>query len=183
MYGLLSALRNRWLLRAALRQGLKLGRDTRVIGRPEFGSEPYLIEIGDHVTVSSNVVFLTHDGATWVFRDQARTRGLQRFARIKVGDNCFIGANATILPGVRIGSNCVVGAGAVVTHSVPDNTVVAGVPARYICSYADYVERTAPRCRYYDPEVASNGNRLRDVLLATLPPAGDEIPASEVLSL
>lgn len=162
--------RNRSLLRGYVRRGLKLGRDVRVIGKPDFGSEPYLIKIGDHVTVSSYVTFVTHDGATWVFRHRPEYAGLQRFGRIKIGNNCFIGARSIILPGVSIGENCVVGAGSVVTRSVPDNTVIAGSPARTICTYDEYVTRTAPRCAYYAPEVAGDPDRLREAL-AALPEA------------
>ena len=46
--------------------------------------------------------------------------------------NCWIGAGATILPGVTVGENSVVGAGSVVTKDVPDNTIVAGNPAKFI---------------------------------------------------
>ena len=165
----LSRLRDQRLLRSYVKAGLKLGRDVRVIGKPDFGSEPYLIEIGDHVTVSSNVTFITHDGATWVFRHLPTYRGLQRFGRIVIGDNCFIGANAVIMPGVSVGTNSVVGAGAVVTRSVLANSVVAGVPARRICSYEEYVERMIPRCRHYPPDVAADRKKLKDVLLSTIP--------------
>jgi maltose O-acetyltransferase len=51
---------------------------------------------------------------------------------IKVEDNVWIGANATILPGVTIGKNSIVGAGAVVTKDVPENTIVGGNPAKVI---------------------------------------------------
>ena len=51
---------------------------------------------------------------------------------VVIGDDVWIGANAVILPGVTIGRHCVVAAGAVVTKDVPDNTVVAGVPAKVI---------------------------------------------------
>jgi len=169
LLGWLSDLRNRLLLRHYVSQGLRLGRDVRVIGKPDFGSEPYLIEVGNHVTISSHVTFVTHDGATWVFRHLPRYRGLQRFGRIVIEDNCFIGTGAIILPDVRIGPNAVVAAGAVVTRSVPPNTVVAGVPARPVCSYEEYVERCAQRCRYYPPEVTSDRRRLRAALLASLP--------------
>jgi acetyltransferase-like isoleucine patch superfamily enzyme len=165
----LSRLRDQRLLRSYVRAGLKLGRDVRVIGKPDFGSEPYLIEIGNHVTISSNVTFITHDGATWVFRHLPPYLGLQRFGRIVIGDNCFIGASAIIMPGVSIGSNSVVGAGAVVTRSVPANSVVAGVPARHICSYEEYVERMIPRCRSYPADVTADRKKLKDVLLSTIP--------------
>ncbi len=86
-----------------------------------------------------------------------------------------------ILPGVRIGDNCVVGAGSVVTRSVPANTVVAGVPARPVCTYDEYVERTAPRCRYFAPEVASDPDRLREALIAAPLETADELTEERVL--
>lgn len=48
---------------------------------------------------------------------------------VVIGNDCWIGVNAVICPGVKIGNGCIVGANSVVTHNVPDNTVVAGVPA------------------------------------------------------
>lgn len=56
---------------------------------------------------------------------------------VHVGKNAWIGANATVLPGVTIGENAVVGAGAIVTHDVAANTVVAGVPAKVIKTLED----------------------------------------------
>ena len=56
-------------------------------------------------------------------------------------DNVFIGTNSTIVGGVRIGPNAIVAAGAVVTMDVPENSVVGGVPARYICSFDEYVDK------------------------------------------
>jgi len=53
---------------------------------------------------------------------------------IHIKKNAWIGANATILPGVTIGENAVVAAGAVVTNNVPDNTIVGGIPAKIIKS-------------------------------------------------
>jgi len=49
-----------------------------------------------------------------------------------IGDRCFIATRALILPGVKIGNECIVGAGSVVTKDVPDNTIVAGNPAKVI---------------------------------------------------
>lgn len=53
---------------------------------------------------------------------------------IKIGNNCWIGANAVILPGVKLGDNCIVGAGAIVTKSFSSGTVIVGNPAKKIIS-------------------------------------------------
>jgi len=166
----LASLRNRWMVRSAVRQGLRMGENVRIMGKPRFGSEPYLISIGNNVTISHDVAFLTHDGATWVFRRQPEYRGLMRFGRIDIEDDCFIGARAILMPGIRIGRRAIVGAGAVVTRSVPPNTVVAGVPARPICSTDEYIERALGRCRRYPEEVLRDRRKLKEVLLQELAP-------------
>jgi len=51
---------------------------------------------------------------------------------IRIGNNCWIGANAVILPGVTLGNNVIVGAGAVVTKSFPNNVILVGNPARIL---------------------------------------------------
>lgn len=58
-------------------------------------------------------------------------------APIRIGNNVWLGANVTVLPGVTIGDNAVVAAGAVVTKDVPENMIVAGVPAKILKSIHD----------------------------------------------
>ena len=58
-----------------------------------------------------------------------RNKGLEKALPIHVGDNCWFGANVSVMPGVTIGSGCVIAAGSVITKDVPDNSLVAGVPA------------------------------------------------------
>ncbi len=116
-------------------QGVSVGDSCRIY-TSHFGSEPFLITIGNDVTVTSGVKFLTHDGAAWLIRDEKGRR--YYYAPIEIGNSVFIGVNTIIMPGVRIGNRVVVGAGSVLTKSVPDNSVVAGVPARYICSFDDF---------------------------------------------
>jgi acetyltransferase-like isoleucine patch superfamily enzyme len=87
------------------------------------------IEIGDAVLVSPGVVITSHQH-TFADRDQdIRSQPLD-FGRVVIERNVWIGANATILPGVRMGEGSVAGAGAVVTRDVPPGAVVLGVPAR-----------------------------------------------------
>jgi len=122
----------------AIRLGVIIGNGCRIYTK-NFGSEPFLITIGDRVTISSNVTFINHDGSGWLLND---TRGRRyKYQRITVGDDVFIGANSTILPGVNIGSRVVVGACSVVTKSIPDDVVVAGNPARIIRSYKDFEDQ------------------------------------------
>lgn len=109
------------------------------IGRAMFGSEPWLISLGDNVYITAGVQFITHDGGTLILRKEVPD--LEWTAPIRIGDDVYIGVRALILPGVAIGNRCIVGAGAVVTKHVPDNTVVGGVPARRISSVDEYMKK------------------------------------------
>lgn len=119
----------------ARRRGVKVGKDCD-IHTFKWGSEPFLIEIGDHVVISYNVMMVTHDESTALVRDKDGRRF--HLAPIKIGNNVFIGAGSIILPGVTIGDNVVVGAGSVVTKSVPDNLVVAGNPAKFMRTFESF---------------------------------------------
>jgi acetyltransferase-like isoleucine patch superfamily enzyme len=118
--------------------GVKIGEGCRIY-TSSFGFEPWLISIGDRVTVTSGVQFITHDGATWLLRDQKGRR--YRYAPIEIGSDVFIGVNSIILPGVRIGNRVIVAAGSVINRSIPDNCVVAGVPAKFIKTFDEYERR------------------------------------------
>lgn len=125
-------------------RGLVIGEGCEILNGYDFGSEPYLVSVGNNVRITSGVKITTHDGGAWVLRNlYPELSDADRFGRVAIGDNCHIGMNAMIMPGVTIGRNCVVGACAVVTHDVPDNTVVAGVPARKVCSIEEYREKHA----------------------------------------
>ena len=121
--------------------GVKIGENCRLIGNPGWGTEPWLITLGNHVEISCNVTFITHDGATWVFRNEEKYKDVIRYGKIVIKDNCFIGAHSTILPGVTIGHNSIIGACSLVRKDVEPNSVYAGVPARRICSLEEYAEK------------------------------------------
>lgn len=106
-----------------------------------WGSEPYLITIGSHTRITSGVKFITHDGGVWVLREMKNKPNLDLFGNINIGNNCHIGMDVTIMPGVNIGDNVIVGCGAVVTHDIPDNEVWAGVPAKKITDIESYYNK------------------------------------------
>ena len=85
------------------------------------------IYIGNDVFIGHNVVL-----ATLNHNENPKKRGNLIPASIKIGNDVWIGSNATILPGITIGNGAIVAAGAVVNRDVKENTIVAGVPARYI---------------------------------------------------
>lgn len=92
------------------------------------------ISVGERCAIANDVCFLT---STHLISSRAARAG-DRIARpISVGDGCWIGARATILPGVSVGSGCVIGAGAVVVSDCLPDRLYAGVPAREIKRFAD----------------------------------------------
>lgn len=85
------------------------------------------IFIGDGALIGHNVVLATLNHAL-----SPRDRASMIPAPIHIGRDVWIGANATVLPGVTIGDGAIVAAGAVVTKDVPANTIVGGVPAKIL---------------------------------------------------
>ena len=74
--------------------------------------------IGDNVTLAPRVHILAHDAST------KKALGYTRIGVVNIGNNVFIGASSTILPGISIGNNVVIGANSVVSRDIPDNSVI-----------------------------------------------------------
>jgi acetyltransferase-like isoleucine patch superfamily enzyme len=110
------------------RKGVKIGQKSKV-HTVSFSTEPYLVEIGDNVRITSGTTFITHDGAVNVFHGEI---GGGIFGRIRIGNNVFIGTNCIILLNTTIGNNCIVGAGSVVRGQFPDDSVIVGNPAKIV---------------------------------------------------
>jgi acetyltransferase-like isoleucine patch superfamily enzyme len=149
--GLFRRLRTSWELRRYTpytkaeyfrRLGAQIGEGCYIVP-DQLGTEPYLVRIGRHVAIATGVIFMTHDGGAWLFRDEAPD--LQAYGPIVIGDNCLIGQGAVLGPNIRIGSNSVVAALSLVISDVPPNSVVLGVPARPFGSLEKYRERCLTR--------------------------------------
>ena len=103
----------------------KLGKGT-FVNHGCYFMDGGTVTIGENVFIGPFCGFYT---ATHPMNYTDRNKGLEKALPIKVGDNCWFGANVSVMPGVTIGSGCVIAAGSVVTEDVPDNSMVAGVPA------------------------------------------------------
>lgn len=139
---ILYRLRGEYATEQLLKMGMKVGKNFgRLNGVILDPSHCWLIEIGDNVTMAPRVHILCHDASTKQFMNYTK------IGRVTIGDNVFIGAESVVLPGVTIGNNVIVGANSTVTHDIPDNTVVAGTPAKLICTLDDYLNKEKERMK------------------------------------
>lgn len=156
-------------LEIAKKKGMKVGENIFIQGVPNFGSEPFLIEIGDHVTLAEGVSFINHGGDARVTKRIEEYKDGRLFGRIKIGNNTFIGKNTIILPGVSIGNNCIVGSLSVVSSSIPDNSVYAGMPAKFICTIEEYGDKLLSNNVIYPRELEKNRPELDAFIKKNLP--------------
>jgi maltose O-acetyltransferase len=123
-------------LQGLVEAGLQLGQDvfigTGVFLDPDFC---FLLTVEDRVTISNRVTVLAHDATT------RHLIGWSRVAPVAIRRGAFVGAGATLLPGVEIGAGAIVAAGSVVRHSVASGVIVAGNPAQPVGDVAAYMER------------------------------------------
>jgi len=120
---------NEWRIEKLRSWGARIGSGCLIFSM-EFSTEPYLVDIGNHVVISSGTQLITHDGSVWLFREDYPN--ITNFGRISIGDNTFIGINCIILPNSKIGENCIIGAGSVIRGDIPSNSVALGNPAKII---------------------------------------------------
>lgn len=151
--------------------GCKVGKGTRFVGGvPYLGTEPFLIEIGEDCLLTDNLHFHTHDGSVKVLNSMGYFNGerMDKMGRIKIGNNCFIGSGTRIMGGVKIGNNCIIGAASVVTKDVPDGYVVAGIPAKIICSIDEFYKKTLDKGMLF-PTVSMSKEKKKEYLIKHVP--------------
>lgn len=149
------------------KKGALIGEDCDISVNASLGSEPYLINIGNHVRINSGVNLITHDGGVWVLRelsDAENSEDIDLFGKINIKDNVHIGTNAIIMPGITIGCNCIIGCAAIVTHDIPDNSIAVGTPARVIETIDKYEKKHINDFMYTK---SLNGKEKKKVLLET----------------
>ena len=159
-----------------VKRGMKVGKNfNRQSGTRLDPSNCWLIEIGDDVIMGNKVQLIAHD-----FSIMHHT-GYARFGRIVIGDRVFIGANSTILMNVHVGNDVVIGAGSLVNKNVPEGCVVAGVPAKVICSTEEYVKRqqellsNAPKFLKSDTTYGGGGKTKQQEILRALEQSPDGV--------
>ena len=124
------------LLEILKKKGLQVGdnftmRDGCIIDY----SHAWHIKIGNDVTLAPRVHIVAHDASTWPFL------GYTKVKNTSIGNRVFIGASSIILPGITIGNDVIIGAGSVVTKNIPDNSLYAGNPAKFLMATDTYIEQ------------------------------------------
>ena len=124
-------------------EGISIGKKTKFFDPKSTFVDverPWLLHIGEYCKITKGVIILVHDYSRSVLR---RKYGeiLGECKETFIGDNVFIGMNSIVLMGSHIGNNCIIGAGSVVSGCFQDDVVLAGNPARIICSLDDYYKK------------------------------------------
>lgn len=128
------------------KQGVQVGQDVRFFDPVHTHvdvTNPWLLTIGDHVSITRGVTILTHDYAWSVVKGHPDSRGVLLGAQspVSIGSNVFIGMNAILTRGVTIGDHVIIGAGSVVTGDCESSFVYGGNPARKLMSLQEFREK------------------------------------------
>ena len=115
------------------KMGIRIGENCKIQNEVMIDySHNWLVTIGNNVTIAPRVHILAHDAST------KRILNYTKLGLTTIEDDVFVGAGAIVLPGVTIKKGSIVGAGSIVTKDVPENVVVAGNPAKVICTTEEY---------------------------------------------
>ena len=122
-------------------KGIQIGNNVHFFGRIKDVSiditRPSLVTIGDNVMIVSPFTITTHGYESFVFKNKFN-EFLGSSGKVTIGDNVYFGKGVSITKNVNIGNNVIVGTNSVVTRSLPDDGVYAGVPCKKISNLEDY---------------------------------------------
>lgn len=124
-------------------KGAKIGKGVKIYSPNHTSIDecfPFMLTIGDNANITHSVHILNHDFSWSVIKKQTG-ECLGGVGKVEIGNNVFIGVGSIILMNTKIGNNVIVGAGSVVHGEIPDNSVIAGSPAKVICSLDKYIEK------------------------------------------
>lgn len=157
---ILYRIRGEYTTEKLISMGMKVGRNFgRLNGVILDPSHCWLIQIGDNVTLAPRVHILCHDASTKMHL------GYTKVGKVVIGNNVFVGAESVVLPGVKVGNNVIIGANSTVSKDVPDNVVVAGNPARIVCTLEEYLEKHRKQFEespVYGVDYTLRGNLTKD---------------------
>ncbi len=125
------------------RGGVNIGKNIKIYGASSVvidETRPWLLTIGDNVSITHGAQILTHDYSKSVLNTKYG-ENIGEGGETVIGNNVFIGMNSVILMGTHIGNNVIVGAGSVVRGCIPNDVVIAGNPARIICTLEEHLLR------------------------------------------
>lgn len=129
--------------------GMDISKEVKYISPDAYfdGYDYSKIHVGSNVTISMQVMLLTHDFslttalATQEKRIKRHDGEYYKISDIYIGNDTFIGARASILPGTKIGNNVIVGACTVVKGAIPNNSIVIGNPCKIIAQTDEYAKK------------------------------------------
>ena len=111
------------------------------------------ISLGGGITIAAGTIILTHDYSIdyglIAIAEQDLNHEKKYCKGVSIGNDTFIGQRCIILPGVSIGNNCIIGAGSIVTKNIPDNCVVAGVPAKVLANTDQWIAKRLDKDKNY----------------------------------
>jgi len=99
-----------------------------------YQEDEILLEIGDHCSIAPGVVFApysSHNNSK-ILRESGILNSYEKKEKIIIGNDVWIGANCTFLPGVKIGNCCIIGANSLVNKDIPDYSLAYGNPVRIV---------------------------------------------------